>query len=106
MIRRMGSDLEVEREFIVYPKAAARPVPPEVPPEYAEDFTEANLILADSPKASAALSRRCLQNLLRGAAGVTPGDLYNEIGQVIPKLPPGLAGAIDAVRNIGNFAAH
>ena len=47
-----------------------------------EDYKEACLVLSDSPKASAALSRRCLQNLLRGAAGVKPGDLSIEIQQV------------------------
>src|SRR5437870_4737251 len=106
MIRRVGQDLEVERELAVYPKVIARPVPPEVPVQYAEDFIEANLVLRDSPKASAALSRRCLQNLLRDVAGVKPGDLYTEIGEVLPKLPSDLAEAVDAVRAIGNFAAH
>lgn len=58
--------------------------------------------------ASAALSRRCLQHLLREKAGVKKGDLTNEIQQVIDsgKLPSHLADAIDAIRNIGNFAAH
>ena len=33
-------------------------------------------------------------------------DLFDQIGEVIPTLPSHLADAIDAVRNIGNFAAH
>lgn len=94
--------------IIVYPKTVARPVPLEVSPEYAEDFVEACLVLTDSPKASAALSRRCLQNLLRGVARVKHGDLYVEIGEVLEsgQLPSHLAEAIDAVRVVGNFAAH
>jgi hypothetical protein len=66
------------------------------------------MVLPDSSKASAALSRRCLQNLLREAAKVKPGNLADEIQQVIDgkSLPSQLAEAIDAVRNIGNFAAH
>jgi hypothetical protein len=65
-------------------------------------------VFSDSPKASAALSRRCLQALLRAAAGVKPGDLAKEIQQVLDSgtLPSHLSTIIDAVRNIGNFAAH
>jgi hypothetical protein len=94
---------------LVRPKGISRaPVPEEVPTDIAQDYSEACLVLADSPKASAALSRRCLQNLLRSVASVKPGNLSNEIQQVIDsgKLPSGISDNIDAVRNIGNFAAH
>ena len=68
----------------VQPKAISRtPLPKEIPQEFAEDYKEACLVLADSPKASAALSRRCLQNLLREKAKVKHADLYNEIQEVI-----------------------
>jgi Domain of unknown function (DUF4145) len=93
----------------VWPKGVARaPLHLEVPPGIAEDYKEACLVLADSPKASAALSRRCLQNLLRSAAGVKPGNLSDEIQQVLDsrQLPSAVAESIDAVRAIGNFAAH
>ena len=94
---------------LVRPKGSSRPpVPAEVPNEIAEDYLEACLVLEDSPKASAALSRRTLQNILRSAAGVKHGDLFSEIQQVLDsgKLPSTLSESIDAVRNIGNFAAH
>ena len=94
---------------LVNPKGISRsPVPTEVNPEFAGDYTEACLVLADSPKASAALSRRCLQNVLREKAGVKHSDLSKEIEEIIKsgKLPTHLADALDAVRNIGNFAAH
>ncbi len=93
----------------IRPKGSNRPpCPPEVPPSIAEDYTEACIVLFDSPKASAALSRRCLQNLLREAAGVKPGYLANEIQQVIDSgsLPSHLVETIDAVRKVGIFAAH
>jgi hypothetical protein len=99
----------VEQTFMVWPKGPARaPIPVEVPAAIVEDYREACLVLHDSPKASAALSRRCLQNLLRHAGGVKPGDLSGEIQQVLDggKLPTAIADNIDAVRNIGNFAAH
>ena len=93
----------------VWPKGTARPATPsEVPPTIAEDYKEACLVLTDSPKASAALSRRCLQNVLREAAAVKYSDLANEIDEVIAsnKLPSTIATNLDAVRTIGNFAAH
>lgn len=96
-------------EEIVYPKSTGRPpVPIEVDRHIAQDYTEACLVLKDSPKASAALSRRCLQNILREKAGVTKGDLSKEIQQVIDgaTLPSHLKDSIDAIRNIGNYAAH
>ena len=84
------------------------PLGPEVPGDHAENYREASWVFPDSPKASAALSRRALQGLLREVGNVKPSDLSNEIEQVlkIGGLPSHLADAIDAVRNIGNFAAH
>lgn len=97
------------KAMMVYPKGVSRsPVPADVPETIAVDYREACLVIADSPKASAALSRRCLQHVLRTAAGVKPSDLAKEIQQVLDegKLPTHLADSIDAVRNIGNFSAH
>jgi len=97
------------REFFCYPKGVNRiPPGPEVPKTLAEVYREACLTIQDSAKASAALSRRCLQNLLRESTNVKPGDLIDEIQQVLDsgKLPSHLAESLDAIRNIGNFAAH
>jgi len=97
------------KEYLVRPKGISRsPIPKEIPEKYAEDYKEACLVLPDSSKASAALSRRCLQNLLREEAKVKPSNLSSEIQEVIDagKLPSYLSESIDAIRNIGNFAAH
>jgi hypothetical protein len=95
--------------LLVWPRTSGRPpAPAEVPPEYARDYNEACLVLNDSPKASAALSRRCLQNLIHDAAGITRGTLDAEIQALIDShaLPSYLADQIDGVRVHGNFAAH
>ena len=99
---------EIQKRFLVNPKGSNRPpVPPQVPQKLADDYVEACKVLPDSPKASAALSRRCLQNLLREVAKVKPGNLADEIQEVIDsEIPSYLVEVIDAVRNIGNFAAH
>jgi len=107
-----GSKWQMQKEKsrrLIYPKAANRTPPsPDVPKEFADDYVEACLVLADSPKASAALSRRCLQHILREVSKVKHADLFNEIQEVIGRgsLPTHISESLDAVRNIGNFAAH
>jgi Domain of unknown function (DUF4145) len=76
-------------ECQVWPKGFARaPLPSEVTDPYAADYREACNVLADSPKASAALGRRCLQGLLRDKAGVAKGNLHSEIEAVITSHTP------------------
>jgi len=103
-----GQVMQISR--MVYPKGITRkPLPTEINgEEIVEDYKEACLVLADSPKASAALSRRCLQYLLREKAGVKKATLADEIQQVLDskQLPSYLSESLDAIRNIGKFAAH
>ena len=99
----------IERRVLVRPKGTNRPpVPQEVSPEFVEDYTEACLVLPDSPKASAALSRRCLQHILREKAGIKPSNLADEIQEALDRnlFPSHISEIVDAVRNVGNFAAH
>lgn len=94
---------------LVRPKGISRaPLSPNIPQEFTNDYKEACLVFSDSPKASAALSRRCLQNLLKEKANTTKKDLSEQIEEVLNSnsLPPYLSENLDAVRNIGNFAAH
>ncbi len=94
---------------LIRPKSITRaPLDQSVDPKFAEEYQEACIVLSDSPKASAALSRRCLQHLLREKESVTKGNLYDEIQEVLDKknLPGHLAEGLNAVRIIGNFAAH
>lgn len=95
--------------FMAYPKGISRsPLSPDVPEKFAQDYKEACLVLNDSPKASAALSRRCLQTIIREVAKIKKSDLYTEIGALLESksLPPHLAENVDAIRVLGNFAAH
>lgn len=106
---RSFSASTIEKMNLIRPKVGNRnPLPPEVPAMFSEDYNEAVIVLPDSPKASSALSRRCLQLLLREKSNVKHGNLANEIQQVIDsnQLPTHLSESIDAIRNIGNFAAH
>jgi hypothetical protein len=93
---------------MIYPRGQMRRLPPEVPDPYASDFREAVEVLPSSPKASAAISRRNLQAILRDKHSVKKSDLSKEIEEFIarPSTPSSLTEVIDAVRNVGNFAAH
>jgi phage FluMu protein Com len=101
-----GKAFVAENEFVVWPRQTTRPVPPEVPSHIASDYTEAVEVLNISPKASAALSRRCLQAVLREAGNANQHNLVDQIKAVTPTLPSYIAENVDAIRNIGNFAAH
>jgi hypothetical protein len=85
-----------------------RPVPPEVPDPYRSDFNQAAAVIDISPQASAALSRRCLQQLLRDKAKATSWNLGDQIDEVVEagRLPAGFAEDLDMVKSIGEFAAH
>lgn len=98
-----------KKRYLVYPKGISRsPLSRDVPEKFAQDYKEACLVLSDSPKASAALSRRCLQNIIREIAGIKKVNLSDEIDELLKlkSLPGYLAQSVDAIRNIGNFATH
>jgi hypothetical protein len=93
----------------VQPKGLSRPpLSPDIPAKFADDYREAVAVFDDSAKASAALSRRCLQLIIREHVGIKKADLAKEIDALLDQksLPSHLGDAIDGVRNIGNLAAH
>jgi hypothetical protein len=98
----------IKKRSMIHPKTNVRTFDLiEIPKDLAEDYEEACLVIGDSPKASAALSRRCLQSILR-QQGFEDKSLFNEIQKAIDsgRLPSHIADSLDALRNIGNFAAH
>lgn len=98
----------VSHEEVVYPHRARTGIPDEVPERYRVDLDEATTAIEYSPKASAALSRRLLQKTLREELKIRKKDLSLEIDEFIENAgaPTYLADAVDAIRSIGNFAAH
>lgn len=100
------------RRFRVYPADTYRkPTPGEVPIDIKEDYEEACKVLSLSNKASAALSRRCLQAILQGQ-GYAQRDLAVQIDALLNEqdpakaMPSALRETVDVIRNFGNFAAH
>lgn len=81
-----------------------------IPKILKDDYLEACDVLEISPKASAVLSRRVLQDILR-KQGYDFRNLYDQINAVLEEkaeraLPTSLAETIDLVRRFGNFSAH
>ena len=83
----------------------------EVPENMAQDYREACVVLPFSPKACAALARRCVQNILHDH-GYHSSNLSKEIDLFLAESdsakasPRSLRDTIDSIRNFGNFSAH
>lgn len=100
------NDLPILRQWNLIPESKAKTFPNYIPEPILNDYSEACLIVDLSPKASAALSRRCLQGTIRDFWKVKAGNLVKEIEQIKDKVDVDTWQAIDAVRNIGNIGAH
>jgi hypothetical protein len=107
-----GSPIIIRR---LLPVCDAKPQPDYIPVALREDYNEACAIRDLSPKASATLSRRCLQGMIRDFCGVRERTLNLEIKTLRKLLDEGHApkgvteetlDAIDQVRQVGNIGAH
>ncbi len=89
------------------PDSCARSLPDYIPQAIKSDYEEACKIKNLSPKASATLSRRCLQGMIRDFfSDVKPGKLKNEIDSIKDKVDPLIWESIETVRKVGNIGAH
>ncbi len=88
------------------PTSQAIQFPEYLPKAVLDDYEEACKIKDLSPKASATLSRRCLQGIIRDFWGVSKSRLVDEIEAIKDKVDIDTWAAIDAVRKIGNIGAH
>lgn len=102
-IRKTG---DMKRKWDLIPQSNAKIFPDYVPKAIISDYEEACSILNLSPKASATLSRRCLQGMIRNFWGVKKGRLIDEIEGIKDKVDPLTWKSIDGVRKIGNIGAH
>ena len=105
--KRIAHESIIEYELL-YPKFKNPNLCENIPIVCKNEYNEAFLILKNSPKASAALSRRCLQMIIRNEENIKKRTLDEEIKALIElnKLPKYLADNLDYIRRIGNFAAH
>ena len=94
------------RSWSLVPPSRARAFPVDLPLKVLEDYREACLAVELSPKAAAALARRCLSSLLRDYWRVQPGSLSDEFRQIKGTVDPLTWEAIDSVRKNGAIAAR
>jgi len=106
---------QIRNAWSLLPGSSAKPQPDYIPQPLREDYEQACTIRTLSPKASATLSRRCLQGMIRDFCGISKARLVDEIRELKQRLDEGKAPqgvmqdsveAIDHVRGIGNIGAH
>ncbi len=90
----------------IRPLSQARKYPDYIPLAIRSDYEEASAILYLSPKASATLSRRCLQGMIRDFFQISKSSLFEEINAIKDKIPAEQWAVLDGVRRIGNIGAH
>lgn len=88
------------------PLSLAKQFPEYIPEAIRHDYEEACSILNLSPKASATLSRRCLQGMIHDFWDIKLKNLNQEISALKDKIPADLWSSIDALRQLGNIGAH
>lgn len=93
-------------DTIIRPNSLAKRFPDYIPKAIRQDYEEAYAIVNLSPKASATLSRRCLQGMIRDFWDIKESNLAKAIEQLNGKVPAVQWKVIDGVRRIGNIGAH
>lgn len=101
--RRLGDTI---KKWDLIPVSKAKSFPDYIPKPILEDYEEACLIKDLSPKASATLSRRCLQGMIRDFWRVKKDRLIDEIEAIKDKVETETWEAINSVREVGNIGAH
>jgi hypothetical protein len=96
----------VLESWSLIPPSSAKVFPDYVPQPIRDDYVEACKIRDLSPKASATLSRRCLQGMIRDFWEIKKARLKDEVDALEEKIDPLTWAAVDGVRKIGNIGAH
>jgi hypothetical protein len=94
------------KTWALVPPSQARSFPVALPERVVEDYRESCLTLELSPKVAAALSRRCLSEMLRDFWRVQPGSLNDEFRQIKGTADPLTWEAIESVRKSGMIGAR
>lgn len=97
------------KEFNLLPLSHAKPQPEYIPKAIRDDYLEACLILDASPKASAAMSRRCLQGIVRDYWDIPKdkrGNLGAELSYIKGNVTEDTWDAIQTIRSVGDIGAH
>lgn len=88
------------------PESEAKVLPDYIPKAIQQDYYEACRIRDLSPKASATLSRRCLQWMIRDFWNIQKKTLKQEIDELQWKVSAKVWKWIDSIRQVWNIWAH
>lgn len=102
----IGSEVSDFGPTLLRPISNAKQFPSYIPEAIRNDYEEACAITSLSPKASATLSRRCLQGMIRDFWNIKESNLSKAINSLEGKIPAQQWKVIDGVRRIGNIGAH
>lgn len=105
LIKGCGGDYAAI-DSILLPNSLAKQFPDYIPAPIRQDYEEAYKILKLSPKASATLSRRCLQGMIHDFWDIREKNLNCEISSLKGKVSPDEWQVMDALRKLGNIGAH
>ena len=113
-VTQMSSTVGVnDDEFLwskqLWPEAKVMPLPKDIPEEIRTTYREAVLVSAISGRAGAAMSRRCLQGIVRDYFQIPVakrGNLGAELSYVKDQVDPDLWDDIQALRGVGDIGAH
>ncbi len=94
------------KTWSLVPSSRARFFPVDIPQQVLQDYQEACLAIEFSPKVSAALSRRCLSEMVRDFWQVQPGRLGDEFRQIKGAVDPLTWEAIESVRKNGMIGSR
>lgn len=102
----LGKGFKKPFRVLVNPTSSAKHFPEYIPKAIRDDYEEAYSIVNLSPKASATLSRRCLQGMIRDFWNIHKKRLIDEINELQSLIPATQWNAINALRKVGNIGAH
>lgn len=106
-IKAIGTGDKIDEVNVpIRPLSSAKQFPDYIPEAIRQDYEEACAIVNLSPKASATLSRRCLQGIIRDFWKISKARLIDEINELQNKIPAQQWKVIDGIRRIGNIGAH
>jgi uncharacterized protein DUF4145 len=103
-----AQDILRDKRLVVPQTSAARTLHPTVPDPFRQDYLEASLILENSPRMSAVLSRRIVGDLLEKYADRTEYNLAKRIDKFIEdkSYPSHVRDNLHHLREIADFGAH
>ena len=90
----------------IQPRSNAQLYPDYVPKGIRQDYEEAFLIVELSPRASAVLSRRCIQSIIKDYWNCKDSNLSKAIQSISDKIDEQTLQVLNAIRQIGNAGAH